>query len=164
MVISTIVFVIAVGALAGATLWVFWNNIREFLETVVRDIVEKTFGKVRGDKFADLVIWLDNTVVHAKQISKHTVESSYKWFRQNFLKMNTEYKDIRTKKPVKVTTVLVALPSGVGQETSIEEPARWEDMPDDVRAKCIKEKATMATVDELEVIDRKYRERLEMAH
>lgn len=164
MALSTLVCVIGGYFLIGATLWYFWNRLYEFLNTVVRDIIEKVFGTVWANRFADLVIWLDNTVSRAKRIVKNTAASLYRWFTGNVLKIETTYRDIRGTNPMQETIVIVGLPDGSGRQTTIRKPVSCDEMSDDVRAKAIREGATTVVVNEMDVVGQQYKKRLKISH
>jgi len=148
-------FSIPVFALVAAAFVYFWSKILAFLNGTVRDIIEKAFGEKWSAKFAKFLVWLDKRVVLVKQ----TVQSWYDWFRQKFLRLETKYTNIG-ETATKTTTILVELPTGEGQQTTIEEKVDWEDLPDPVREDCILRKATSAEINEKDVIERQYQEQL----
>ena len=75
---------------AVVTVVYFWNDIRQFLVTTVRDIIENEYGSENAETFVDFIIWLDKKVVHAKRI----LETGHRGFKQKIKKLTTIYSDI----------------------------------------------------------------------
>ncbi|MGL6225135.1 MAG: hypothetical protein ACRC10_00745 [Thermoguttaceae bacterium] len=158
----SLVLCLITGVLLLATLSYFWNNIREFLNTTLRDLIEKAFGTEWGNKFAELVVWLDKGIVKIKKTAQSAYQSCMDWFMQKFLRTEVKYDNIRGTTTTKTTTILIQLDNGMGQETTITETnVNWHELPDNVRAEAIREKADIASVDVKEIVEKQYQSKQE---
>lgn len=151
--ILTLIAVLGVAAL----LITFWNDIREFLNTVVRDFLEKIFGAGKCSWFVNFVQWCDHKITPIRRV----VKMQWKKFRDTILRVNSIYEKNDDGTYTKKTETIVRASPTTAKRQIVEETIGWEYLPAAVRDEMLARRTKQAELDERELVAEKVRQRAE---
>ena len=139
----------------AALLAYFWNAIREFLNTTVRDFLERNLGVDHCTWFVDFLQWCDHKIAPIRGV----VKEMWKKFKDNVLHIESTY----TKNPdgtyTKKTETIIRASSTTAKRQTVEETVGWEYLPASVRDEMIARRAKQAELDVRELVTEKARQR-----
>lgn len=133
----------------------FWNQILEFLNTVVRDFLESHFGVENCSWFVNLIEWCDGKVTSVRR----NVKEWWKKFHDKILSVKATYTKNGDNTYTKRADTLVRTSPTTGKRQVYEETLSWEYLPDSVRTEMIARRTKQAELDIKEVVSEKIRQR-----
>lgn len=149
--------IITLGILTALAFTHFWGKLRDWLNTRLRPWLARKFGEKFGEKFGDFLSWLDEGVTMMRKFFR----GIWRFFKERVLRMKRTY----TRNPDQTVTndgqTIIRDEHGNFikiTETKIEP---WEDLPGSIRREMIRQQTNTAEIDEMEVLERKTRERAE---
>ena len=136
---------------AAALLISFWNSIREFLNTTIRDFLERHFGVDRSVWFVNFIRWCDHKITPVRG----RVKEMWQKFKDNILRIKSTYTKNADGTFTKNTETLVRASPTTAKRQIIEETIRWEYLPASVRDEMIARRVRQAELDEKELVAEK---------
>jgi len=148
---------ITLGILTALAFTHFWGKLRDWLNARLRPLLTRKFGEKIGENFGKFLCWLDDGVVATRNFFRKI----WRFFKERVLRMTRRY----TVNPNQTVTnegeSIIHDENGNYvkiTETVIE---NWEDLPSSIRQEMIRQNKKTAQLDEMEVLERKVRERAE---
>lgn len=150
-------FVIGGTLLALFLVGKFWTYIKDyFLNGALRDLMERIFGADNIDWYVRFVNWVDDLVTAAIRV----VDEWYKRFKCNVLKVNSTYTPSGTNgNYINRRESIVAIDSENARRVITEEIIPWHMIPKPARNEMIRQRAESASLDEREVVCRRFEEK-----
>lgn len=153
-------FVIVCGSLLLGAFLVgkFWGRILDFLNGPLRDFVERVFGRESCGWYWKFVAWLDDVSTASIRLAKEWFER----FKNNVLSVKSSYVPAtpgkRRSDYVNRRDVYVAYDDMNTRHVVVEETVPYCMLPDTVRHEMIRQRIESATLDERDVICRRFEE------
>lgn len=136
----------------------FWGHIFDFLNGPLRDLVESILGRESCDWYWKFVAWLDDVTTASVRVAKEWFER----FKNNVLSVKSSYVPITSGKwhsdYINRRDVYVAYDDKNTKHTVIEETVPYHMLPDTVRHEMIRQRTESATLDERDVVCRRFEE------
>ncbi len=148
---------IVIGLLAAGTLVLLWNRIVQFLQSTLLPLVRRLLGDTVADFAVNIVSFLDKRVCPAREV----LLSAWKTFKYHVLAIRTVYKKRDAHTASATTEAFVRTAEGKVVKQTKEEVVAWHDLPDDIRQQMMAKATTTATVDDMDVVEGRLRERMQ---
>ena len=152
MIVVSILAIVAVAALVSS----LWRHILDFLNSTVRDFLERLFGADKCGWYVDFLQWADK-----KMAASHRVVKDY-WqrFKDTIVKVKSRYHKNDDGTYTKQTETVVRTAPTSGKRVVVEESVGWEYLPDNVRSEMVRLRTNDAELDDKAVVEERVRERM----
>ena len=151
MIVISILAIVAAATLVSS----LWHYILDFLNTTVRDFLERLFGADKCGWYVEFLQWTDK-----KMAATHRVVKDY-WrrFKSTIVKVKSRYHKNNGGTYTKQTETIVRTTPTSGKRVVVEETVGWEYLPDNVRAEMVRQRTNDAELDDKAVVEEKVRKR-----
>ena len=151
MIVVSILAIVAVAALVSS-LWCF---ILEFLNSTVRDFLERIFGADKCGWYVTFLQWADKKTAAAHRV----VKDYWRRFKDTIVKVKSRYHKNDDGTYAKKTETVVRTAPASGRRVVVEETVGWEYLPDSVRTEMVRLRTNDAELDDKAVVEERVRTR-----
>ena len=149
--VLTILAVVAIAALVVT----FWRYILEFLNTTVRDFLNKYIGEDKCRWYVDFLLWADEKITASNRV----IKDWWHKFKDTVIKVQSRYHKNEDGTYTKQTESIVRVSPTSGKRVVVEETVGWEYLPRTVREEMVRLRTRDAELDDRAVTEEKLRQR-----